>query len=285
MISYNGGLMHKGCKIVDLLSISRIFTFFKKQFEPGYFFKGESHDFYEVVCVLSGKVGITAGKNVFVLSEGEMTFHTPGEFHAIRDEGVTTPEVIIFSFSATSFPSVAAKIFHIGKNGKKEIQYIYEEIVRCFHNEGGKICEVDEKDMLSAALAVKRLESFLIFNLLSEASRDISLATPSSASFYNILSVMEKSISASLNVSEIAKKCGISVPTLEKTIYKYLGYGAMAHYNTMKLQRAHTMLLEGASVKETALSLGFSNQSYFSARFKKYFGYSPSSVSRERSTN
>ena len=273
--------MNKGCKIIDPLSISRIFTFFKKKFDPGYFFKGESHDFYEVVCVLSGRVGITAGKNIYVLGEGEMTFHPPGEFHAIRDEGVTTPEVIIFTLSATAFPSVAAKIFHIGENGKKEIQYIYSEIVRCFHDEGGKICEVHEKDSLSAALAVKRLESFLIFNLLSEASRDISLLTPSSTSFYNILSVMEKNVSSSLNVSDIANKCGISVPTLEKTVYKYLGYGAMAHYNTMKMQRAHTMLLGGASVKETALSLGFSNQSYFSARFKKYFGFSPSTASRE----
>ena len=277
--------MNKGCKIVDPLSITRIYTFFKKQFEPGYFFKGESHDFYEVVCVLSGKVGITAGKNVYVLSEGEMTFHPPGEFHAIRDENVTTPEVIIFSFSATSFPSVVTKVFHIGETGKKEIQYIYDEVVRCFHNDAGKICKVDEKDTLSAALAVKRLESFLIFNLLSESTQEISLVTPSSTSFYNILSVMEKNISSSLNVSDIANKCGISVPTLEKTVYKYLGYGAMAHYNTMKMQRAHTMLLSGTSVKEASLSLGFSNQSYFSARFKKYYGYSPSSVSHDRNKN
>ena len=96
---------------------------------------------------------------------------------------------------------------------------------------------------------------------------------------------MEKSISEPLTVSEIAEKCGISVPTLEKTVYKYLGYGAMAHFNTMKMQRAHTMLLGGSSVKETALCLGFSNQSYFSSRFKKYYGFSPSQVLRETKSN
>ena len=65
--------MNKGCKIIDPLSISRIFTFFKKKFDPGYFFKGESHDFYEVVCVLSGRVGITAGKSIYVLENIDNT--------------------------------------------------------------------------------------------------------------------------------------------------------------------------------------------------------------------
>ena len=124
--------MHKGCKTVDPLSINKLYTFFGKRFERGYFFKGESHDFYEVVCVLSGTVGITAGKNVFKLKDGEMTFHPPGEFHAIRDEDKCSPEVIIFSFSATSFPSVAAKIFKIGEEGKREIADILKKVTKYF---------------------------------------------------------------------------------------------------------------------------------------------------------
>jgi AraC-like DNA-binding protein len=46
------------------------------------------------------------------------------------------------------------------------------------------------------------------------------------------------------------------------------------------MNKAQAMLINGSNVKETALSLGFSNQNYFSARFKKYYGYSPSSVKK-----
>ena len=89
---------------------------------------------------------------------------------------------------------------------------------------------------------------------------------------------MEKHIKEPLTVKELADICGISIATLEKTVYKYLGYGVIAHFNVLKLQKAHTMLLDGESVKNTSLMLGFSNQNYFSAKFKKYYGYPPSSI-------
>jgi quercetin dioxygenase-like cupin family protein len=93
-----------GYKINNPISLTELFTVSKQRFDSGYFFGGESHSFYEVVCVLSGKVGITAEKNVYVLSQGQMTVHRPGEFHAIWEEGESKPELIIFTFSASPFP-------------------------------------------------------------------------------------------------------------------------------------------------------------------------------------
>ena len=242
-----------------------------------------SHDFYEVVCVISGRVGITAGKNVFTLNTGEMTFHPPGEFHAIRDKGDSAPEVIVFSFSATSFPTVTAKIFNINKSGIEEIKEINKNINDSFKKDKSRFLGINDGKAISAAITVKRLEQFLIFHLLSSEHNNRSAPTQSSESFYNILSVMEANVCSSLNTATIARKCKISVPTLEKTVYKYLGYGAMAHYNTLKMQHAHTLLLGGASVKEASTALGFSNQNYFSARFKKYYGFSPSAVAKDKS--
>ena len=274
--------MIKGFEINDPLSISKLFTFFKKRFEPGYFFKGESHDFFEVVCVISGRVGITAGKNVFTLNTGEMTFHPPGEFHAIRDEGDSSPEVIIFSFSATSFPTATAKIFNLTNVGINEIKEIYTRMTESFNIERFQVLGINEGKAVSAAITIKKLEEFLIFHLLSSEQNNKIALTQSSESFYNILSVMEANVCASLNTTTIARKCKISVPTLEKTVYKYLGYGAMTHYNTLKMQHAHTLLLGGASVKEASTALGFSNQNYFSARFKKYYGFPPSTVAKNK---
>ena len=70
----------------------------------------------------------------------------------------------------------------------------------------------------------------------------------------------------------------MSVPSLEKTVRRYSGCGAMSYYNELRMQKAAELLSEGSSVKETALSLGFSNQNYFSTSFKKWSGKAPSEI-------
>ncbi len=266
-----------GLKAKNSLSISSLITFFRHI--HNYFFHGESHNFYEVVFVLSGEVGITAGKNVFVLKAGEFTLHQPSEFHAIWEEGNSNPEIIVFSFSASSFPSVTDKIFTLTSEALEELKENFEYSRRIFgfrRNESfDHILPGMENE---ASIFTKKMEIFLSENLGKNARFDSSYPSQNSTLFANILSTMEKNISASLSVKEIARLCGVSIPTLEKTVYKFLGYGAITHYNILKLQRAHTMLISGTSIKETALSLGYLNQNYFSARFKKYFGYPPSSV-------
>ena len=270
--------MITGCKIKNILSISKLYTFFRRQFPEGFFFRGESHDFYEVVCVISGRVGITAGNRVFVLNEGEMTIHTPGEFHAIREEGESEPEVIIFSFSAVAFPTVSARIFTLSIELKEEIVKIYDSLPEIFDMGKVRILEVKPSQDVAAALAMKRTEMFLLSALSKKNAAQSAPEVKNTELFSSILSVMEENLSRKINLEFLAKQCGISVPTLEKTVYRYLGYGVMAHCNTLKMQHAHTLLLEGKSVKETASQLGFSNQNYFSARFKKHYGYPPSRV-------
>ena len=267
--------MLKSFFVPKLLSITKIHTFFKKDFVKGYLFKGESHDFYEVVCVISGSVGITAGKDVFTLSKGEVTYHPPGEFHAIWDEGESSPTVIIFSFDASCFPAVNGKIFMLTDEQISYINEIYNTIKESLSPDN----EILPGKEIGIATAIKKTEVFL----LSTMCQDDYYATDTrqgSLMFSKILSVMERELSSALNVSKMAKLCQTSVPTLEKTVYKYLGYGAMAHYNGLRLQKAQELLMSGKSVKEVSISLGFSNQNYFSARFKKQYGYPPSSVGK-----
>jgi len=51
--------------------------------------------------------------------------------------------------------------------------------------------------------------------------------------------------------------------------------GIMEYFNSIKMFRAQTLLKEGYTVKETALSLGFCDQNYFSTVFKRVMGKSP----------
>jgi len=268
--------MRHGCKIQNPLCITKLYSFFYKRLENNYFFRGESHDFYEIVCALSGEVGITAGKQVFTMRRGDITIHPPGEFHAIWEENGSAPEVIVFSFSASAFPTVVGKIFHANEAELEHLKNLYLAATEHFELSG--YVTINEGHETDAALIVKELEIFLISRLRVKGELLKYTTQKNSHIFSEILSTMEKHITEPLTAKEVADTCGISVATLEKTVYKYLGYGAIAHFNILKLQKAHTMLLDGESVKNTSIMLGFSNQNYFSAKFKKYYGYPPSAI-------
>ena len=107
-------MAEKGCKVQNPVSVSEIFTFSKQKFSKNYSFKGESHDFYEAVCVLKGTVGVTSGKKVYLLSKGQMTVHREnstqyGNIHRVNRYRSFSPfpprhfpnSVITFSISQT----------------------------------------------------------------------------------------------------------------------------------------------------------------------------------------
>ena len=85
----------------------------------------------------------------------------------------------------------------------------------------------------------------------------------------------EENLNKRLTVNKLAELCSMSVATVEKTMFKFSRCGALAFFNALKIRHAKEFLAEGKSVKETALLLGFSNQNYFSARFKKATGIYP----------
>lgn len=88
-----------------------IYTAFERELKPDYIFRGESHDFYELVMILSGTVGITAGSDSFLLKEGTAILHTPMEFHSLRAANGTSPTVLIITFFADALPDYQKRIF------------------------------------------------------------------------------------------------------------------------------------------------------------------------------
>lgn len=285
-----------GCKIQNIIAVDELISMSKQHFSGNYFFKGESHNFYEVVCVLDGTVGITAGKEVFVLRAGQMTVHPPAEFHAIWEHNGSMPTCLIFSFSASLFPRIKSHIYTLCDSLLQALGSIYEaskdifriqQIPEPLHFQNGETLVLDfgcavsgirENMHYAAVKFTKELELFLLSAL--EAPSDIAVqgTDRSGENYTKILEVMEAHLYKNLTLTEISVLCGMSAPLIEKTMYRFLRCGAMAYYNAIRMNKAFDLLLRGESVKSTAFLLGFSNQNYFSLRFKKHFGYPPSAL-------
>lgn len=266
----------KECSLPNRLSLRSLFTFFLQRFEKDHDFKGETHDFMEAVFVLSGTVGITAEKQVFELHPCQMVLHPAGEFHAIRSAKGSQPEVVVVSFNATAFPALPnERVFHLSPNAVAELKDLFLSAQSAFEFDGICLSGVKDGKEFEACAVIKRLELIFLQAFQNGALAAKNITGRNAENYTYIVSVMEENLEKRLTVNKLSELCSMSVATVEKTIFKFSRCGALAFFNALKIRRAKTFLAEGKSVKETALLLGFSNQNYFSARFKKATGVYP----------
>lgn len=266
------------CPVKNALSIRSLYTFFRKQIPRDYNFKGESHDFHEILCVMSGEVGVTADKNVYQLPAGQAIFHRGGEFHSLWSDLGSASEIIVFSFTADEFPESDKHIFSLSAQQLAEISSIFSAAQKAFILDGPRVMYAREGKAAEASAVVKRLELFVLTLFTEAFEARHKIAGRSAENYARIVSVLETHVSNDLCAAQIAELCNLSIPALNKTVARYAGCGVMSYYGELRLKKAEELLLGGASVKETAISVGFDNQNYFSAWFKKRKGIPPSRI-------
>ena len=186
----------------------------------------------------------------------------------------------MFSFAADVFPQSDKHIFTLSAQQLSEISSVFAAAQKAFVLESVRVAAVREGKEAEASAVVKRLELFVL-SLFTEAPETGFVnanAGRSAENYARIVSVLEMHISDDLTAEQIAGLCNLSLPALNKTMARYAGCGVISYYNEMRLKKAEELLLNGASVKEAALSVGFYNQNYFSACYKKHKGVPPSHV-------
>lgn len=286
---------YKGAKVENCLTINEMFVCYRRRFPPGYLFKGERHAFYEMVVVLDGGVRFTVGENVYKMTAGQVVFFEPGCFHAMYDEDGSSPELLVISFSASTFPKADA-IYQMSSAEIEEILDVYAMLDKYFDivtlesvlgipedpekSFKALVKGIKDADVSGASLAVKQLESFIL-KIVSQKTTPSGEQKTCALDYYGqILATMEKHISEKMTCARLAGLCNISVSLMEKTMYKHLGFGTMKYFNILKMQKALALLEQGVSVRDVGERLGFDSQSYFSTSFKRHFGYSPTHIKK-----
>ena len=233
-------------------------------FGENYDFQGEVHDFYEMVCVLSGSVGITAGDKVYLLNAGECLMHPPNEFHRIRSEKGSEPHVLNLSFHSLAMPTYDGRIFSPKTRQQEELLEICSEVRDGLHNSDAE--KLNEQRL--------RLESWLIRMVQSTTEKGV-VENSAAVRYAEIVNVLQEHLEEQLSATEIARLCNMSLSNLKKIFTKYAGMGVSRYFNEMKMRRAAVLLQSGKRVGEVAAELGFTDQNYFSTVFRRIMGASP----------
>ncbi len=83
-----------------------------------------------------------------------------------------------------------------------------------------------------------------------------------------------------ISLQELSDACGLSLSALKHRFKEYTGRPPRDYINYQKIGRAKELLLQGQSVTQTAMALGFASSEYFSVVFKRYTNQSPAAFGR-----
>lgn len=259
--------------IQKLITINRMISGFTEEHHSGFYFAGESHDFWEVVLAAEGEITATGDERVHRLSRGMLIFHKPMEFHRLWCEENQGSQVKIISFGAVGegMKYFENRCFTLNEN---EIEQ-FSEITESFERASRCYVEEDyEGYAQTSALAAALLETFLL-RLTQKNEYKRKSFSASERQYYQIVKIMKENCEKNLSVGQIAELCNMSVSNMKRIFSLYSDIGLAKFFLNLKLRRARELLEEGFSPTDTAAMLGFNETSYFYTVFKRETGMTP----------
>lgn len=265
------------CNVVRSLEIKSFYTAFDITFENNFSFAGEIHNFYEIICVLEGTIGITSDRSIYKVNEKNLVIHRPMEFHRIWSEDDSDPRIMIISFDALFDIDIKETVISLSDDEFETYMQIFKKISESCNIVSRRIISVIPEKKISFQIAINELENFILTKVISGKENPTKKNDYSgcASKYYDIMKCLSDNIYSKLNINDIAKECGMSASSVKQIFHRYAGQGIMQYFRDLKSKEAMRLLNSGLSVKETALKMGFSDQNYFSTFFKKATGKSP----------
>ena len=265
------------CQITKLYST---YSYFHSQ---DFAFPGEYHDTWELVYVYSGSVIIETPEYKFTLTKNQAFLHSPNERHKIRSNNVCC-SLFIFSFDCLcdNIDRIAHKPLKISPAISNYLLVAIEEGLTFLSGKnnipeknqpvkfgGGQVL----KNMLELALiSLIRLNSFSDTN-----SAQKKRVTSNNKIVDIVIEYFKKNVQNKILLDDLALISGYSVSHLSAIFQKEMGISLKAYFNRMRIDTAKELLSkQSMSIQQISDYLNFDSVQYFSLRFKKETGLTPS---------
>ena len=263
-------------RIVDILG------YYYRIRTPGYSFKGEKHQFFELTYVDSGTLYTDVDDVTYRIDEKSMMIYGPGQFHTqYTDEGQSVSYVtILFNMENTT----------AGVSGKW-----YDVLINRVYPYNKKIYTLIKTLVQESATGMPYMDSLMlclltemIIRLLQE---EYSPPMPKSASiirqnyqdelFERIIAYVEGKICEPLTIAEICQQFSLSRSSLQMLFKNQVNQSPKKFISDMKLEKSCWMLRENKyTISEISLKLGYSSIHYFSNAFNQKYHISPSEYAK-----
>ena len=284
---------YNGIDLKNSISIGKIYSIHYFEYMSDFSFEGEIHNFWEFICVDKGEVGVIADKTFTVLKKGEIAFHQPNEFHSVQATGKIAPNLVVISFECRN-PAMdffRKGIFKIDNLERNLLANIIIEARNCFP------CRLDDPYLQnmpqkespvfgSEQMILNYLEHFLIHMIRRYSSPDLPVTnSPAKAAtlhndneiFSRITDYLENNIGEHLTIEQICRSNLIGRSQLQKIFHERCKMGVIEYFSHLKIDAAKELIrTERMNFTQISEQLGYTSIHYFSRRFKKETGMTPS---------
>ncbi|MBQ3133636.1 MAG: helix-turn-helix transcriptional regulator [Clostridia bacterium] len=270
-----------------VVDITKIVTIHYYEVGKGFVFDGERHDFWEMVYVDKGSVSVTRDGEEIVLSQGEIVFHRPNEFHTIR-AFESAPNFFVISFVSSSLCMQYFERFctKIGRVHKSLLSCIIEEAERSYDIPKNNFDLRQLKRKKDAPLGSEQLiksymEQLLIYLLRSAEKNTDAAVVPPVVEEQPLVSAVKEYITSrceeNVRIDEICRAFGYSKSFLSRLFREHTGTSLASFAMAKRMERAKELLRdEQLNVTQIAARLSFENPQYFARVFKRECNMTPS---------
>lgn len=268
-----------------VVDITKIVTIHYNEVGKGFRFEGESHDFWEMVYVDKGSVAITRDGEEVLLSQGEVIFHRPNEFHTIR-AFESTPNFFVISFVSSSLSMRFFERFCcvLKKEHKSLLTSIINEAEQSYHipkNDPDlrKLRRKKDAPLGSEQLIKGYMEQLLIYLLRTE-EKEKAFTLPQLTEEAPLISALKDYISSrceeNIRIDEICRAFGYSKSFLSRIFREHTGQSLSAFATAKKMERAKELLrADHLNITQISARLSFENPQYFARVFKRECSMTP----------
>ena len=235
-------------KLQEDLKIDSIITLHYFEYMKDFIFQGEAHDFWEFLYVDNGTVSVRYDDTWMTLNTGDIIFHQPNEFHAIKSIGRNSPNLVVISFICHSpaMKHFIHKSYTLTNEERSLISHIISEGKKTFSTPMNipSIEQVQIKDktpFASQQLIILYLELFLITCIRNHQENTApSFAAPKNtpekqttkqSRLEEVIQFMEAHICEQLKLSDICSEFSISRSSLQSLFHSEKDCGVIDYFN------------------------------------------------------
>ena len=286
-------MAYKSVVLEDSVTINRIISVHYFQYMSDFSFPGESHDFWELVCVDRGEIDALAGDRRLTLKKGNILFHKPNEFHNVLTNGKVSPSLVVSGFECHS-PAIKSFEDQLMSVQDTEKELLAQIIVEARNTFSGRLDDPYQEELIfnsepltfgSAQLISHYLEQLIIhlyrryfsYSLPVRSSRFLAEASSGNDTYNRIVRYMEEHLGERMTIDRICRDNLVGRSQLQKLFRDTKGCGVIEFFSMMKIDTAKQMIRDNQlNFTQIADRLGYNSIHYFSRQFKQITTMTPS---------
>ena len=267
--------------LLPRIRMRNIIGYYYRVRTPGYQFKGEKHDFFELTYVDTGVLQTEVDGVAYTVGEKELIIYGPGQFHS-QSTGNQSVSYVTVMFSMENIsPDLPEDWYSILTNRVFPYNKKVYNLIKALVQESTTGAPYTDSLMhcLLTETVIRLLQG--VYTAPSAHPSSVVRQNYQEEQFDRILAYIESKIYEPLTVADVCQQFSLSRSTLQLLFKNTVNQSPKKYISDLKLERSCQMLRENKyTISEISLKLGYSSIHYFSNAFNQKYHISPSEYAK-----